>query len=79
MSGPRLKADQKNAILADYLAGVAIRQIAAAHGVHQSYPGHLARRRGHSPRRPVKSANTVNDGCISRRPGDTPATLCETP
>lgn len=46
MSAPRLSKDTKDAIAADYAAGVQLKEIAARYGVHYSYASHLARRRG---------------------------------
>jgi hypothetical protein len=46
----RLTNLQRDAILRDYLAGEKICVIAARHGVHESYPGVLATRRGHRNR-----------------------------
>lgn len=46
MSGPRLTEQQKQAILRDHAAGMPLKQIAYTHGVDQSYPTLLARRRG---------------------------------
>lgn len=46
MSAPRLTADQKGAIVAEYVAGVKVEAIAASYRVHSSYPGLLAKRRG---------------------------------
>ena len=48
----RLTPDQRDAMLADYLAGIKLAAIAAQYGVHESYPGHYARKFGHPPRRP---------------------------
>ena len=46
MSAPRLTEPQKRAILADYRAGMPPKQIGIKHGVNNSYPRLLARRRG---------------------------------
>ena len=46
MAAPRLSDLIKLAILAEYVAGAPIKIIGARYGVHQSYPGMLARRRG---------------------------------
>ena len=46
MSAPRLSKDTKNAIIAEYVAGVKTHAIAAKYGVDRTYPGILARRRG---------------------------------
>jgi transposase len=46
MSGPRLIEEQKNEIVAQYLAGVSTRKIAAEFGVDPSYPSLLAKRYG---------------------------------
>jgi len=46
MSAPRLNMLQKFAILAEYEAGVRVTAIAAKYGVHQTYPGLLAKRYG---------------------------------
>jgi hypothetical protein len=42
----QLSSSETLAILAEYMAGVPIKIIGARHGVHQSYPGMLAKRRG---------------------------------
>ncbi len=46
MSKPRLTAEQKNEIVRRYRAGENVIQLAAAFGVHSSYPGLLVKRRG---------------------------------
>lgn len=45
MSAPRLSAAQKSEILQAYGRGERLKDIAARFGVHQSYPGVLAKRR----------------------------------
>lgn len=55
MSAPRLSDETKDAIVRDYLAGINVYAIAAQYGVGHSYPGILARRRGHQARRPYRS------------------------
>lgn len=47
MSAPRLAMETKNQIVAAYIAGEKIADIAERFGVHQSYPMFLTRRRGH--------------------------------
>lgn len=59
MSAPRLTQEIKQAIVADYLAKIPIRELAEKYGVHQSYPGLLARRYGNEINRnfgPKRSA-----------------------
>lgn len=63
----RLTKTQRAAIVAAYLANVPAETIAERYGVHKSYPGMLAQRRGHEkrpqtrfstgrpPKKPVKS------------------------
>ncbi len=46
MSAPRLDSETKDKIVAEYLAGVKIHEIAKRFRVDPSYPGLLARRRG---------------------------------
>lgn len=55
MGAPRLSADTRDVILAAYVAGTPIAEIAADFGVSQSYPVLLAKRRGFVPRRKIKS------------------------
>lgn len=50
MSAPRLTEAEKQKILAAYVAGEKVQVIALMAGVDESYPAHLARRRG-IPRR----------------------------
>lgn len=50
MSGPRLDNEAKAKIVAAYLAGEKIADIAKRFGVDQTYPALLARRRGHQKR-----------------------------
>lgn len=56
MSAPRLDKDTKDKIIAAYLAGDKIDDMAKKFGVHRSYPCHLARRRGVKLRRPCRSS-----------------------
>lgn len=50
MSAPRLSKDTKDEIVAAYVAGERTSEIARRFGVDESYPGLLARRRGHKTR-----------------------------
>ena len=52
MSTPKLSRQEKHHMLQMYLAGVNIKEIAFAFGVHLSYPGLYARRRGVVLRQP---------------------------
>jgi transposase-like protein len=51
MGAPRLTKEAKQAILASYRRGDRVAAIAARFGVHQSYPGLLAKRRGFAVRK----------------------------
>lgn len=46
----RLTSAQRRAILADYDAEIPVVEIAAKHGIHNTYPAILARRRGRARR-----------------------------
>lgn len=46
MSAPRLTSTDKGNILAAYVSGEPIKSISERFGVHPSYPGLLAKRRG---------------------------------
>ncbi len=46
MSAPRLTSTDKGNILAAYVGGEPIKSISERFGVHPSYPGLLAKRRG---------------------------------
>ena len=50
MSAPRLDKATKDKIVAAYVAGEKVADIAKRFGVDPTYPGLLARRRGHSMR-----------------------------
>lgn len=50
MSAPRLTSFDKGSILAAYIVGEPIKSISERFGVHPSYPGLLAKRRGFSLR-----------------------------
>ena len=52
MSAPRLSKHDKDALLADYREGISIHELAQKYGVHYTYPGILAKRRGVHLRQP---------------------------
>ena len=66
LRGRTLTADQKAAIVKDYLDGMEVEKICAKHGVSKGYPCTLARYAGHPKRRPNNALAAETRAAIVR-------------